>query len=225
MGDPSISQIQEDLTYIRDHYGKEPAFLRVNGKFVVFVYADAIDGCGMADRWKQANSVGAYIVLKVFGGYADCANQPDGWHQYSPAVAADQQGSLSFAISPGFWLKDNEVRLPRDLSRWAQNVRDMAASNADWQLITTFNEWGEGTIVEMADEWTSTSPYGDYLDALHYDGNQPIDTPTPTSTNTPTSTPDIDAKRLFPLQPPRRLQFHLVPRPPPPRPPPLVALY
>ena len=124
--DPSVGQIQADLTYIRDHYGKNPNFLRVNGKFVVFVYAAPNDGCGMADRWVQANTVGAYIVLKVFPGYASCASQPDTWHQYCPAEAADQQGNISFTISPGFWLKGNAERLARDINRWNQNVRDMA---------------------------------------------------------------------------------------------------
>jgi hypothetical protein len=166
-GNPSASQIQADLTYIRDHYGKNPNFLRINGKFVVFVYADGGDACGMADRWKQANTVGAYIVLKVFPGYASCASQPDSWHQYCPAEAADQQGNMSYTISPGFWLKGNAVRLARDLSRWNQNVRDMVASGVKWQLITTFSEWGEGTAVEPATQWASSSGYGQYLDALH----------------------------------------------------------
>ena len=31
----------------------------------------------MADRWKQANTVNAYLVLKVFAGYRNCASQPD----------------------------------------------------------------------------------------------------------------------------------------------------
>ena len=185
-GDPSVSQIQNDLTYIRDHYGSDPSFLRVNGKFVVFVYSDANDACGMADRWKQANTVGAYVVLKVFAGYATCANQPDSWHQYSPAVAADQQGTISYAISPGFWLKGQTVRLARDINRWAQNVKDMAASKANWQLVTTFSEWGEGTIVEPAAEWASASGYGQYLDVLHANGN--IIVPTQTSAPLPTST-------------------------------------
>ncbi len=166
-GDPSVGQIQADLTYIRDHYGKNPNFLRVNGKFVVFVYAAPNDGCGMADRWVQANTVGAYIVLKVFPGYASCASQPDTWHQYCPAEAADQQGNISFTISPGFWLKGNAERLARDINRWNQNVRDMAASGVQWQLVTTFSEWGEGTSVEPAAEWASPSGYGLYLDALH----------------------------------------------------------
>jgi Glycosyl hydrolase family 99 len=58
-GDPTVSQLTSDLTYIRDHYGNDPAYLRVNGRFVVFVYAGASDGCGMADRWAQANTVNA----------------------------------------------------------------------------------------------------------------------------------------------------------------------
>ncbi len=170
MGDPSVSQIRSDLTYVRDHYGKDPSFLRVNGKFVVFVYSTPSDGCGMADRWKQANTVGAYVVLKVFPGFAGCASQPDTWHQYCPAVAADQQGSISYSISPGFWLKGTAERLPRDITRWKQNVRDMVASGANWQLITTFSEWGEGTAVEPAAEWASSSGYGQYLDLLHTNG-------------------------------------------------------
>jgi len=179
-GDPSVSQIHNDLVYINNHYGQDPSYLRVNGKFVVFVYADANDACGMADRWKQANTLGAYIVLKVFAGYGSCASQPDSWHQYSPAVAADRQGSFSYSISPGFWLKGQAVRLGRDLNRWTQNVKDMVASNATWQLITTFSEWGEGTIVEPAVEWSSPSGYGQYLDVLHDNGSHPPSQPTQT---------------------------------------------
>jgi hypothetical protein len=49
----------------------------------------------------------------------------------------------------------------------------MIASAAPWQLVTTFSEWGEGTSVEDATEWQSTSGYGDYLDALHNNGVGP----------------------------------------------------
>ncbi len=173
LGDPSATQIQNDLTYIRDHYGEDPNFLRVNGKFVVFVYSAGNDACGMVDRWKQGNTVGAYVVLKVFTGYKNCANQPNDWHQYSPALAAAQEGGHSYSISPGFWLMGDSVRLNRDVTRWQKNVRDMVASGTQWQLVTTFSEWGEGTAVEPAQEWASSSGYGEYLDALHYNGNMP----------------------------------------------------
>ena len=71
-------------------------------------------------------------------------------------------------MSPGFWKWDEaSPRGARDLARFRQNVAHMAASGANYQLVISFNEWGEGTAVESAQEWASPSGYGDYLDALH----------------------------------------------------------
>ncbi|MEA2429042.1 MAG: hypothetical protein QOF37_2670 [Thermoleophilaceae bacterium] len=170
-GDPSPAAIRADLAYIRDRYASDPSYLRVAGRFVVFVYTDGNDGAAMADRWHAANDVGAYVVLKVFSGYRQAASQPDGWHQYAPARAEDSQQGESFAVSPGFWLAgESQPRLDRSPSRFAASVRAMVASRAPWQLVTTFNEWGEGTAVEPAGEWQTASGYGAYLDALHSDG-------------------------------------------------------
>ncbi len=190
LGDPSVSKITADLTYMRDRYASHANFWRMGGRFVVFVYADAVDACGMADRWAQANTVNAYIVLKVFPGYTGCTNQPANWHQYSPAVATDHQNGYAYAIAPGFDKVGEPARLARDPARWRQNVRDMVASGAPLQLVATFNEWGEGTGVESVTEFPSASGYGTYLDALHDNGVEPIGaTPIPTSTRTPTWTP------------------------------------
>ena len=153
VGDPSVAAIQSDLQYIHDKY----------------------DRCGMVDRWTQANTLGAYLVLKVFSGYRACANHPDAWHQYAPAGAEKGVGTASFTISPGFFKAgEPQPRLARDLQQWNNDIQAMIASKAEFQLITTFNEWGEGTAVESASEWASPSGYGQYLDALHYDGNPPV---------------------------------------------------
>ncbi len=98
---PAASVISSDLTYIFNNYAQNQNYLRIGGKPVIFVYADASDGCSMADRWKSANTLGFYVVLKVFAGYLTCANQPNSWHQYGPASNFDQQGSYSVTISPG----------------------------------------------------------------------------------------------------------------------------
>jgi len=170
-GNPSVGQLRADLTYIRDRFGNAPAFLRLKGRFVVFVYADGGDACGMVDRWKQANTVDAYVVLKIFPGYRGCASQPDGWHQYAPVGASNSQGRYSYTISPGFWKADEGApRLARDVARWTRDVRRMVASRARFQLVTTFNEWGEGTAAESARQWATRSGYGAYLDALHANG-------------------------------------------------------
>jgi len=132
----------------------------------------------MASRWKQANTVNAFIVLKVFKDYGSCADQPDSWHQYAPAKSLGicRKGRIrgktySCTISPGFWwVVEQQPKLGRDLEGWRSSIRQMIASNAMFQLITTFNEHGEGTGVESCSEWESTSGYGAYLDALHLNG-------------------------------------------------------
>jgi len=167
--DPTVSQIQSDLSYIKAKYTGNSNYLRINGEPVLFVYADAGDGCTMAQRWNQANATeGFYVVLKVFNGYRSCAGDASAWHQYDPAAAEDNQTGYSFSISPGFYKSGTTAPdLARNLSTWAQNVRDMVASNEPLQLITTFNEWGEGTAVESAVQWASSSGYGSYLDVMH----------------------------------------------------------
>jgi hypothetical protein len=167
-GDPSVAEIRADLERIRDTYAAKPAYLKVAGRFVVYVYGDPHDGCATAARWHEANTVGAYIVLKAFAGFRDCADQPDAWHEYSAALP--EYGLLpdSFMVAPGFDERgEASPRLPRDVGRWRQNVQDMLASNAEWQLVLTFNEWREGTSVESAREWATPSGYGAYLDVLH----------------------------------------------------------
>ncbi|HEY9664159.1 MAG TPA: metallophosphoesterase, partial [Allocoleopsis sp.] len=127
-----------------------------------------------------------------------------GWHQYGPNVREDQQSLYSFTIAPGFYhATAASPLLTRDPSLWDDNVRDMVSSNAQWQLVVSFNEWGEGTAVENATDypnfengWDSSSGYGFYLDCLHTNGvncgGGPIPTPTSTPTATSTSTQGAD---------------------------------
>ncbi|MDH5314667.1 MAG: hypothetical protein OEW66_12650 [Actinomycetota bacterium] len=166
-GDPSSAQIAADLASIGARFGTDRNFLRIGGRFVVFVYAEPGDGCEMADRWSGASALGAFVVLKVFSGFEACASQPDAWHQYAPAVAADDQRPYSYSVSPGFWKADEaSPRLGRNLDRWRRDVRRMMNTRVTFRLVTTFNEWGEGTAVESAREWRSRSGRGRYLDVL-----------------------------------------------------------
>jgi hypothetical protein len=187
-GDPTPAQISADLAHISRRHARHPNYLRISGRFVVFVYAESGDGCGMAERWRAGRVPGAYVVLKVFSGYRGCAAQPDGWHQYSPAVAESSHLPYSYSISPGFFKADEPApRLARGVARFRQSALRMARSRARFQLITTFNEWGEGTAVESAREWSSRSGFGRYLDALRAIPNRlpapggPQPGPTPTT--------------------------------------------
>src|SRR4051794_28973106 len=60
--DPTAAEIAADLNTVAG-YAADRAYLKVDGKPVVFVYEGAGDGCATNDRWAQANaSVGAYLV-------------------------------------------------------------------------------------------------------------------------------------------------------------------
>lgn len=165
-GAPTSTKIGSDLAALWTR-AQGPSWLHVGGKPVIFVYGDGTDGCSSVTRWKNAPGRARwYVVMKVFSGYRTCANQPDDWHQYGPAGAEDAQRPSSFTISPGFWKYGEPTpRLTRNLTRFKRNVRDMVASGARWQLVATFNEWGEGTGVEPTSEFGAA-----YLRALATNG-------------------------------------------------------
>lgn len=162
-GDPDVAEIQTDLRYLKRYLG--PNYAVINEKPVIFVYSADDTDCRVADRWRAA-APEWYVILKVFSDYQSCVSQPSSWHQYAPAGAIDRQAGYSSSVSPGFWRADEpSPRLPRDLARWQQDVQAMTEAGESWQLITTFNEWGEGTAVESAAAWAD-GRFGTYLDVL-----------------------------------------------------------
>lgn len=170
-GRPSVAEIVSDLRYIKTRYATSPQYLKINQRPVIFVWGNGGETCDLNNRWHQANAeVGNsfYVILKVFPGFRDCRYQPDSWHQYSPSTAAFDQKGVAFALGAGFWLKkDSKPELARDPARWRRNIQQMVASREPMQMVATFNEWGEGTAVESARQWSSRSGFGTYLDALH----------------------------------------------------------
>lgn len=162
--DPTPDRIADDLSYLSTEYFDHPAYLRLDGVPAVFVWADGGDGPDMARRWAAAEELlGAdvYVVLKVFSGFRDVADQPDSWHQYGPDNRYLQHGDHSAAVSPGFWEMGESARLERDVARFEADVARMNSADVLWQLITTWNEWGEGTAVEPAVEFGRA-----YIDVL-----------------------------------------------------------
>jgi hypothetical protein len=188
ISDPAPQKIADDLHYLWTNYhstdGASPVYLPGKG-MVVFVYnADdptQAKGCDTVDRWNQARQLlhdqfneSIYVDLKVFPGYKSCAGSPsiNGWHQYGPASAnqnfATAPGDGSYSISPGYWKSGATYGtapfLARDRTRWQASIASMSASGAKWQLITTYNEWGEGTAIESSSGCRNPAPPGTYCD-------------------------------------------------------------
>ena len=160
-GDPSVARLSADITHVLA-LARSPGYLRVGGRPVIFAFGDAGDKCSMVTRWNQANKGRAHIVLKVFRGYRSCADQPSSWHEYAPAHPQVLVPGQSFSVSPGFFhARESQPRLPRSVARFRASVHAMYAARVRWRLVTTFNEWGEGTAVEPSTSWGTA-----YLDAL-----------------------------------------------------------
>lgn len=192
---PTAAQIAVDLTYFQNNYFDHPNYLWVNGKPVVFGWGNGADPSATPpvvgdetsnppQRWADAEAlagVDIFFVPKLYTGFATNVPQPDGWHQYGPASAVLRHAGYYTNLSPGFWHFAYEANptLPF-LARlsdatWRSNIATMLANGDDWMLVTSFNEWGEGTAVEATDGNTGRGYTGSgwgslYLDALAADG-------------------------------------------------------
>jgi hypothetical protein len=172
-GAPSASKIAELLARLDADHGRDPAYLRVRGRPVVFVPTGAKDGCDAVKRWVAGNArQRAYLVMQGAPGAKPCDAVPSDRYRADPSVRADRLGASAYAISPGaFGAKATRPALNRDLEAWNAAVRAMdGARGARWHLVASYNGWADGSAVEPATEWASRSGWGHYLDALHASG-------------------------------------------------------
>ncbi len=158
-GDPPLTEIVNDLNYIKQNYASSPYYLHVNGKPVIFVYNAAHSGynpLGDLERWKEAKAqVLFYVVFKV-DPLSQGANPTDmdSWYQYAPASKYfEQQKTFSAFVSPGFWKYHENVRLPAaNPTEFENAVSKLKQAQVTWKLVETWNEWHEGTGIEPAQQ-------------------------------------------------------------------------
>jgi acid phosphatase len=161
-GNPTAAELTSDLGYLAAKAAATPAWLRVGGRPVLFVYNADDTSCAVTDRWISANQGRFYLNMKVLPGYQTCAQQPDAWHQYGPASAIQEVLPWSVNVAPGFFKFDeSSPRLARDMATFKSVLAQQVKSGAQWQLVTSWNEWGEGTGVEPTTQYAQT-----YTDAM-----------------------------------------------------------
>jgi hypothetical protein len=184
-GSPKPEGALKDVLYLLEQYGKHPAWLKVNGKPVLFIYGRAI-GQIKVDGWQQviAEASRRYPGGAVFIGdqiSTRAARVFDGVHTYNPTgstagksieeirtwaratfpkwvqtAGADRIACVT--IIPGY--DDSKLGRPaprpitdRHGGQTYQALWEEAlAANPDWVLITSWNEWHEGSEVEPSVE-------------------------------------------------------------------------
>lgn len=183
-GRGQIDGAVSDLTYIISHYGSNSAFLKVDGKPVVFVYGRVMAQIPFS-AWPEIISraharAGDFLLIcdgyaprntAIFDGlhtYNICGQvkgkTPDelrawssGYYRRAVKIARDHGRISCVDVIPGY--DDTKVRKPglavdrlngqvyRIL--WEQAIQ----ADPEWVLITSWNEWHEGSEIEPSYEF------------------------------------------------------------------------
>ncbi|MGC9348047.1 MAG: glycoside hydrolase family 99-like domain-containing protein [Anaerolineae bacterium] len=164
-------RIFEDMNYILGEHGEKDAWLKVDGKPVMVIYV--VDTYPLS-VWKEvkdrlnAAGIDPFFLGDTFN--TEALSVMDGLHTYNPvgrlvrgvdvaalyrkvSEAAHQQDKLFAAtVIPGF--DDRKIRTPgtllmrEDGGCYNQTWHAAVDSGADWVLITSWNEWHEGSEIE-----------------------------------------------------------------------------
>ncbi|WKZ46034.1 MAG: endo-1,3-alpha-glucanase family glycosylhydrolase [Anaerolineales bacterium] len=183
-------QIANDFAYLINAYGPEPAFMKMDGHPVLFVYDSVATKFkredwefvfqSLADKGLQCFCIADGISSAFHLGDAQFSYLFDlfqGIHNYFPlgysqeflqqfyksnSLKANAKGILfAGTASPGFdnssWApafgKDRLTIGREDGQLYRQTWEAAVASAPAWMLITTFNEWPEGTEIEPSQEF------------------------------------------------------------------------
>jgi hypothetical protein len=187
-GREQIDRAVADLVYVLSRYGSNKAFLKVDGKPVIFVYGRVMGEVPLAS-WPTIiqgarNKAGDFLLIadgyqpafaRLFDGvhtYNNCGEVKDkspdalrAWAapNYSNAVSlARQHRRIScVTVIPGY--DDSKIRKPglaasRQSGQtysvlWQEAIR----AQPDWVLITSWNEWHEGSEIEPS--WEDGDQY------------------------------------------------------------------
>lgn len=182
-GSAQIEHAIQDLIYLLTRYGTNPAFLKVNGKPVIFVYGRVM-GQVPLESWPAiingARAKAGDFLLIADGYEANYGRLFDGVHTYNiagfvagkspatlrPAIASEFTDAVTLArrfgriscvtVIPGY--DDTKIRQPglkadRSDGQTYRVLWDEAIKAApDWVLITSWNEWHEGSEIEPSFE-------------------------------------------------------------------------
>jgi hypothetical protein len=175
----------KDVLWLLEKYAGHPAWLRVQGKPVLFVYGRALDEIGL-DAWKSviAEVNGQHEPGAIFIGDrldAAAARVFHGIHTYNPAgslqaksleqvrqwakqnyaasvaTAKTHQRISTITLIPGY--DDTKIRKPglrverMNGDSYRTQWQEAIAADPHWVLITSWNEWHEGSEIEPSVEF------------------------------------------------------------------------
>ncbi|RLC43460.1 MAG: hypothetical protein DRH49_01140 [Candidatus Coatesbacteria bacterium] len=174
--DRNIKEIKADLKYIFENYCKSEQFVKIDGLPLIFFYNRCIVSMNLT-QWERLFSDLRREGIRFFSIVDDLSgsllNAFDGVHRYNPVkLGMDRIGWIYHrarlftsvngkvfcaTVLPGY--DDRNIRkkgfyISRDYGRFYRAFWEMAlGSDPDIILITSFNEWHEGTEIEPSVEY------------------------------------------------------------------------
>ena len=210
----SSGDVTQALRSLLATHANHPAYLRVDGRPVIFFWRQQRFGVGAWQGMRDAVDPGRQVLWIAEGVDISFQQVFDGHHLYSVAWSADpgvhlikwgqrvRAASQTWGrkiwvatVMPGY----NDTRTGRgdafirprdDGAYYAKTWNGALASGADWVIITSWNEWPEGSYIEPSQAYGSR-----YLDltrdwvARYKRGEGAAPAPAPASTPRPTPTP------------------------------------
>lgn len=169
-----------ELLEVLNTYADHPAWLRSDGKPVLFIYGRAVGELGM-DGWRKTlqqlhQDYPKGVVVIGDSMRRECAQVFDGIHTYNTAgalkdrhvqevrdwcektfpawvaLARKEKKIAALTVIPGY--DDTKIRKPGlkvprfEGHSYAIQWEAAIAARPDWILITSFNEWHEGSEIE-----------------------------------------------------------------------------
>ncbi len=164
---PDPKALREGLQQLMTGPAKDPAWLRADGKPVFFLYTRVLGQLKRRQLLSATTGLGAFVVGDTLD--ADRLDDFDALHTYYIARKTEAYRGALFTlrraarladkrliatVMPGY--DDTNIRKP-GFARPRSGAGFLhagfaAAAGADWVLLTSFNEWHEGSEIEPSVE-------------------------------------------------------------------------